>query len=121
MCSRDIRLGKVSAGTLVYVGNLDGIVLLAVLDHKGEHLLAALNAEWRRVQHPAVRNEGDSQTREHASSADRTAKLGTKCACAIQKIADQQTGAAEKNATEKNWPKLAVESARRSFVECQPR
>ena len=101
---------------MVNVGNLDGIVLLAVLDHKGEHRLAALNAEWRRVQHPAVRNEGDSQTRQHASSTERTAKLGTKCACAIQKIADQQIGTAEKNAAEKSWQKLAVESACRSVV-----
>ena len=117
---RDIRLCKIPARFLVYVGNLYAIVLLTVLDHKRVHLLAALNAEWCRVQHSSVRNEGDSQTRQHASSADRTAQVGTKRACAIQKIAEQQTSNAEKNTPEKSWQELAVESACRVDVECQP-
>jgi len=105
---------------LVYVGNLYAIVLVKVLDHKRVHLLAALNAEWLRVQHSSVRNEGDSQTRHHASSADHTAQVGTKHACAIQKIAGQQTRNAEKNTPKKSRQELALESACRGDVECQP-
>lgn len=56
---RDIRSGEVSAGTMVDVGNLNVIGLLAVLHNKGHHLLAALNAEGRCLQHTPVCDEGD--------------------------------------------------------------
>ena len=56
---RDIRLGEVSARTLVNVGNLNVIVLLAVLHNKGKHRLATLNAQRRRVEHTPVCDEGD--------------------------------------------------------------
>ena len=117
---RDIRLCKIPARFLVDVGNLYAIVLFMVLDNKRVHLLAALNAEWCRVQHSAVRYEGDSQTRQHASSADRTAKVGSKRACAIQKIAEEQRSNTEKNTPEKSRQELAVESVCRGEVECQP-
>ena len=59
LCLRDIRLGEVSARTLVNVGNLNVIVLLAVLHNKGKHRLATLNAQRRRVEHTPVCDEGD--------------------------------------------------------------
>lgn len=57
------------------------------------------------MQHTAMLDESDSQTRQHTSSTDCTALLWSKLACAIQKIEGQQALTAEKNTTEMSWTK----------------